>query len=431
MNKINNILIITYNMIPYSPNWGGCQRVYYFAKELSKTNNVFMISAKKNYYGDFGQEIPFEIYYIENYIETFYREKKTNSYFHYNKNKGRKLIEKLLNSLGNIYKKIDKFLFNEPNPGIGFIAFIWTRKIKNKVFQIIEQNNINKVLISGPPFSIFHIVKIIKKRFPNIEIILDYRDPWNFWNNLNNKITTNREKKYLRFTDKIISPNENLTKDLNDSFSLSSLRKKIITIRNGYSEESWKNIKINKETSNDKIIISHIGSIGFKDSGYRNPTEFLKAFYNYEKNYEFLIRFIGVDRDKYTNSYKKLLGEKIEFIERVDQQKSFEYMLQSDILLLLHTEKSNANKYVYTGKFFDYIRSGRIILGIGDDNVLFNKMIKKYDLGFTTRNEKEEIKKALDLILKHKNRLIRNSDIDIYKFSREYQNNKLIPFINK
>jgi len=427
MNKRNNILIITYDMIPYSGSWGGCQRVYYFAKELCKTNNVFMISSKKNYYGNFGKDIPFEIYYIE----AFYREKETNNYPHYNKNRNKKLKEKLLNFLKNIYKKIDKLLFNEPNPGMGFRAFLWTGKIKNKVFQTIEQNNINKVLISGPPFSIFHIIKIIKKRFPNIEVILDYRDPWNLWNGLNNKVTTNREKKYLHLADKIISASESLTKDLIDLFFLSSSRKKIITIRNGYSEENWKNIKINNESSNNKIIISYVGSISFKDGGYRNPTNFLKAFYDYEKNDKFLIRFIGVDRDKYINYYKKLLGEKIEFIERVDQQKSFEYMLQSDILLLLHTEKSNANKYVYTGKFFDYIRSGRIILGVGDDNVLFNEMIKKHNLGFTTKNEKEEIIKALDLILNYKNRLIRNSDIDIYKFSREYQNKKLIPFINK
>ena len=81
MNKRNNILIITYDMIPYSGSWGGCQRVYYFAKELCKTNNVFMISSKKNYYGNFGKDIPFEIYYIE----AFYREKKTNNYPHYNK----------------------------------------------------------------------------------------------------------------------------------------------------------------------------------------------------------------------------------------------------------------------------------------------------------------------------------------------------------
>lgn len=104
-------------------------------------------------------------------------------------------------------------------------------------------------------------------------------------------------------------------------------------------------------------------------------------------------------------------------------------MMKSDILMLLHTEKNYANKYIYTGKFFDYIKSDKIIWGIGDSELLFNKLIKKYNLGYSCENKELEIKKIFDLILRNRNNLKRKSSLNINKFSREYQNSKLNNFV--
>ena len=55
-------------------------------------------------------------------------------------------------------------------------TFNITSKYLNKCFEIINKNNIEYVIISSPPFSLFYLVKKIKKKFKNIKIILDYRE---------------------------------------------------------------------------------------------------------------------------------------------------------------------------------------------------------------------------------------------------------------
>ena len=47
--KKKKILIITYEMIPFADNWGGCQRIYYLAQALvSAEYKIWVASSKIN-----------------------------------------------------------------------------------------------------------------------------------------------------------------------------------------------------------------------------------------------------------------------------------------------------------------------------------------------------------------------------------------------
>lgn len=56
----------------------------------------------------------------------------------------------------------------------------WHRTYLEKAKELIEQFSIKQVIATGPPFAfIAHTVKL-KLHFPNIQLLIDYRDPWNF-----------------------------------------------------------------------------------------------------------------------------------------------------------------------------------------------------------------------------------------------------------
>ena len=45
----NKIAILTYNAIPYSNSWGGCQRVHYMANALAHKHDVTVIASKNRF----------------------------------------------------------------------------------------------------------------------------------------------------------------------------------------------------------------------------------------------------------------------------------------------------------------------------------------------------------------------------------------------
>jgi hypothetical protein len=54
------LLIVTYDMIPFSPTFGGCQRIYFLADFLAdKGYEVHIIHVRGKQYGNFGNKIKF------------------------------------------------------------------------------------------------------------------------------------------------------------------------------------------------------------------------------------------------------------------------------------------------------------------------------------------------------------------------------------
>ena len=75
------------------------------------------------------------------------------------------------------------------------------------------------MIISSPPFSLFRLVKTIKKRVKNTKIILDYRDGWT--NRINTFHLTplkmfmlKKEYEILKFSEHILCATNKIYKDL-------------------------------------------------------------------------------------------------------------------------------------------------------------------------------------------------------------------------
>ena len=97
------------------------------------------------------------------------------------------------------------------NYTIKFLPYV---NIFNKSIDLINQENIKKVIITGTPFPCFHFGFLLKKEFKNIKWIADYRDDWtttelvlnrSLWNKLIFKMDQKSEKKWIKTASAITS----------------------------------------------------------------------------------------------------------------------------------------------------------------------------------------------------------------------------------
>lgn len=420
---MKNIAIICYNMIPYVYNWGCAQRVYYYASLLGESHNVHVISYKESCEPNYFNK-------VINFKQLFLEKKLRNNLDKSIYSKVVRLYRRIINSI--LYAS-DNFINNEPNKGMGVESKMWMVNNSENIINYLKQNHINDLIISVPPFGILipSFIDDVKKNISG-NIIIDYRDPWNCWNNKYG-LSFIRERKILNIVDQIIVTNTQHRDRLIKDFKIKN--DKFLILSNGYDREIWEKINVNLNPC-DKLVISYIGSICLnKRGGYRDISFFLKALDKCPFKKRILLRIVGsntFDVDK-INKYYNVLIPNMELIPFVSQCDSLRFMKNSDILMNIHTELNDSSKYLMAGKIYDYYRSGTKILSINSIDSFEHKFIKENCLGYCSVNNVDEIVKVLNIIYetwKINNNMPRNAVLD-KKYSRQYQNDLLLEYINK
>jgi glycosyltransferase involved in cell wall biosynthesis len=304
---------------------------------------------------------------------------------------------------------------------------------------MVSKNRIGQVIISAPPFSLFTVVPQIKRKFPEVQIILDYRDPWNT-PYLSYFYPSFMEKRILKSADMIVFLNNRMLKDISLKYNLPE--GKCLVVQNGYSKQEWDEVlyedkgqHIDEKISN-RMILSYVGDFSLNKGGFRDLSSFMEAFKLFKNNKNILVRFIGVNPSEKVEEIKRQFAENIEILPPVDTKKALSYMLKSDVLFLNHTDE-RTGRYVLTGKIFDYIRSGRVIWGIASsEDTYFLELIKQYNLGIYCSSNPSHILECLDLLYKKwmngsLKELRKDTSLNIEIFSREINNVKYLHILEE
>ena len=194
-----NILLITGQFIPYTKSIGGVIRIYSFLQSLKKKHNIYLLANSGNYNGYLGLSKK-----NLDFINITYLKKKN------------KLVKLDLFKDFVFFKIIKNFFYLVSIDR----TFAFISRYFQETLKIIESKKIDYIIISGPPFSLFFLIKKIKKNFPYIKIIVDYRDGWTGRiNNLSllliKKIVRNFiEKKILHYVEYILVATNNIKKNL-------------------------------------------------------------------------------------------------------------------------------------------------------------------------------------------------------------------------
>lgn len=271
----------------------------------------------------------------------------------------------------------------------------WNRYAVMKAIELIDKYNIKTVITTSPPHSSQLIGLKIKKQRPLVRWIADLRDPWTdiyYYDKmlhlpLIKQMDTCLEKKVLISADVLITVSRNLAALFAGKISDKS-DKVIQVITNGFDPLDF--VSQNREpatSSSSHIVISYTGTM----SDEYDLSGFLKAIdeaVDKSKN-AFTLMITGSISPRWRQEIEKLHPSIIkEFRGHVSHDKALGQLLNSDILLLL-IPSNDGNKGIVTGKIFEYIASGRPVLGIGPvdgdaSEILFEtgagKMFDYYDV---------------------------------------------------
>ena len=295
----------------------------------------------------------------------------------------------------NLFDNLFRFIrgnFFIPDARIG-----WNKFALEKARELIHLHAIDTVITSSPPHSTQLIGLQLKKEF-NLKWLADLRDPWTeiyynkllFRTNWAKKIDYRHEQACLQNADTLIVVSEDIKRRFGEARE--TILEKIHVIPNGFDEEDFSK----EQTKNDTGIkyISYVGNLGLQYP----IEEFLKTFSEFVKvDEQWRIRFVGNVSDVLTTEIQKLGLEKwVEFTPYVEHKKAVEYMINSDLLLLIIPNTEN-NKGILTGKLFEYIATGNPIIYIGPEDGDALEILKRNTVNIALNSKEKEA--VIDFIL--------------------------------
>ena len=294
----------------------------------------------------------------------------------------------------SFFDKIASFIrlnFFIPDSRIGWNYFAF-RKAK----KLIENNNINCLITTGPPHSTHLIGKKITEKF-KLKWIVDLRDPWAEIFYLKDKFRLKYAKKLnLKFELDVLNSADSIITTVGDRYQniikeKLSNSKKIHKIYNGYDKSVYDKIKEIKPTSFN-IVFTGILSKNHNYQVFYKVLSHLKDEFN---DLNMIFTFAG----KIDKEIKKLYSEKIDFIDRgyVIHETAIEIIKSSHLLInfnYLHTEKTD----MVSGKLIEYLASGSPIINFSNSAEESNSILKNSTKSFNAGSN--DIIKVVNFIKK-------------------------------
>lgn len=298
----------------------------------------------------------------------------------------------------------------------------WVKPSVNFLTDHLKKNPVDAIVSTGPPHSMHLIGLGLKKRFPKISWIADFRDPWTniaFYSDLNltflaDKIHHELERKIVRSADCVLVVSSDMKQEYQ---ALHPKRVELIT--NGYDADD---LEVTALQPDKKFSLSHIGTLNTA----RNPKTLWKVLGELSKEHadfsqDLQINLIGkTDFSVIEEVKNKGLFFNLNKIDYVSHNEAVILQKSSQILLLLIDNSTNA-KGILTGKFFEYLAAQRPILAIGPTDGDVAEVLQETNAGAIVDFDDEAKTKELikNFYNKFKSGNLKISSKSIEKYSRK------------
>lgn len=313
---------------------------------------------------------------------------------------------------------------------------VWQLLSKKKAEDYIEKNNVDIIYTTSYPYSDHLLGLHLKKKYPNIPWVVDFRDEWtnnpylldsphyNFRMNLEKEM----EKEVLTMGDYLITNTPIMMENFIKTYPFT--KDKFNVIPNGYDEEDFKGMD-RQLPENDKMTITYTGSF----YGRRKPDIFFKALQELinEKKInksDIKINLVGNYKVKVIENMinENNLNGIVEIYDYMEHKESIKMLMQSDCLLLIIGSGRGAEAF-YTGKIFEYMYTGRPILALVPEKGVAADVIRKTETGCVA--DSRDLNKIKENVMKlYQNWLDKNNDFTpnwdkIKRFDRKELTKKL------
>lgn len=260
----------------------------------------------------------------------------------------------------------------------------WIRPSVSYLKKYIRSEKIDTIISTGPPHSMHVIALKLKKHFPSIKWLADFRDPWTFidffdqlgMNERSRKKHFSLEKAVFNKADHVVTVSPSWAKTY---YSL--YQRKVEVIYNGYDDADFippKNLEIDRYT---------IRYFGFMNAD-RNPDilwEALQTLHvnNPEYKNKLKVEIYGKANTLIQYKIKEYqLENTVHFKEYIPHHEVTQLMCQSGVLLLILNNTPNEDG-ILPGKMYEYMGAKRPILCIGNCNGDGAKILEECNAGKT------------------------------------------------
>lgn len=308
----------------------------------------------------------------------------------------------------------------------------WEKQLIKKASELIAKDRIKNVIATGGPFQILAHSCKLKEHFPDLNLVVDFRDYWTKDTSLSAMKTISpervaEEKKMEKYVcekaDKIIT----VSAEMNKYFTNLSNKENVTTIPNGYDPDDFKNLEGKKYADSKKINIVFTGNL------YHNLGDIFYSFCDALKKiksenrplYDTLnFEFYGNPDAKMFEHAKKEGLDIIHYFGLVSLRESLNRVKSSQYCMLF---LNDVYSFSLSTKFCEYIGLRKKILlfsrqGFASDFIEENK------LGFWIDPE-NAYQKLMKILLNRDNERVNNPNFDFEQFSVGSITNKLIPLL--
>lgn len=395
MNGLKKVLIITYYWPPSGGS--GVQRWMYFARYLQEFGiepTVITVDEKYASYAMTDESLNSKIDQVRVFKTKTLEPLRFYSFLKSGNSKKEIPMGSLRENKKGIVDKLAKYIrgnFFIPDARIG-----WNRYAFSKAAALIQNEQFDAVITTGPPHSTHLVGLKLKEKF-NIRWIADFRDPWTevYYNSLFQRTQKNQlkdqnlELSVLKAADLVLTIGPSMKALL--QAKIPEFKDKVQFIYNGYDHEMVQGIVANKKK---RFTVTHIGILSEKQAYLSLINGFKRVF---EKHPDIEIDFIlaGNVSETVVNDFLAVKEINTKFIGKIPHQEAVQLMFDVHLLTNCLAVQQDS-KILISGKLMEYMATGNPILLIGDKEGDAANLLVENAIGMAC--EPDEIEKIADYI---------------------------------
>jgi hypothetical protein len=235
----------------------------------------------------------------------------------------------------------------------------WLPVLTRAAHRIVKQRKIDLVLITGAPYSNYLLAERLRKAFPNLAIVLDFRDEWlatsfdvaSFQFSRSDRarqFAIRAEANAVASANAVVAVTEAARREIHSRYPADP-ESKYHHVPNGFDATRLETSSRKPASQpGGKIIVTYVGSVYTSTE----PTTLVQALQSLppEIKSRYTFRFIGhIEEPRYREALLGL-GEMVELKGFMPQREALKLMQETDYVLLVSHDRLNVS-----AKFYDYI----------------------------------------------------------------------------
>jgi glycosyltransferase involved in cell wall biosynthesis len=243
----------------------------------------------------------------------------------------------------------------------------WLPVLTRAARRIVRERKIDLVLITGAPYSNYLLAERLRKSFPKLAIVLDFRDEWLSTSFEAASFQFSRSERARSFAIQaeagavasataVVAVTEAARREIRARY-LHDPESKFQLIPNGFdSTRLHRPVSLPDPRPSGKIVVTYIGTVYTSTE----PAMLVQALQSLPPEVKscFKFRFIGhIEEPRYHDALLQL-GDMVELKGYLPQHEALAALNETDYVLLITHDRLNIS-----AKFYDYIGAGKPILG--------------------------------------------------------------------